>query len=86
MSQRIAKKWNFKTEKYTECEIPPGASQYEIDVGKIIQCAACGKKMIYCDGFTSRQIHTHGGFGYIVCDECYQKEWKEWEEAREHER
>lgn len=81
MSQRKAQKWSFKTKEYTECKIPPRASLYEIDMDKMIQCAACGKEISYGAGFTSRQIHTHGGLGYIVCDECYQKEWKEWEEV-----
>lgn len=29
------------------------------------------------DGYTSKQIHTELGFGYAVCEQCYEKEWRE---------
>lgn len=47
---------------------------------KIVACAQCGRKMLFGDGYTSRQIHTRQGFGYAVCEQCYDKEWKEKEE------
>lgn len=70
-------KWDFKTKKYTDYTLPPQASCYEADMGRVIQCASCGKFLEYDDGYTSRQIHTRTGFGYIVCEGCYKKEWQE---------
>lgn len=72
-----AQKWNFKTKEYEPYELPEGASCYENEMETPIKCAQCGHVMQYGDGYTSRQIHTKGGFGYCVCEKCYEKEWKE---------
>ena len=70
-------KWDFNTKKYADYTPPPQASCYEADMGRVIQCASCGKFLEFGQGYTSRQIHTHLGFGYIVCPDCYLKEWQE---------
>lgn len=78
-------KWNFKTKKYEPCELPDGATSsawYEMD--KVITCAECEKKMLYGDGYTSRKIHTTNGMGYIVCEQCYDKEYKEEKRYRKY--
>ena len=38
---------------------------------------AIDELMEYGDGYTSRTIHTINGFGYVVCEDCYDKERKE---------
>lgn len=73
----LAFKWDFKTKKYSDYTLPPQASCYEADMGRIIQCASCGKFLEYCNGYTSRQICYYPGLGYIVCADCYKKEWQE---------
>lgn len=76
-----ALKWHPKEHKYHEYELPAGSSAFEKDMEKMIACAQCGKQMPYGLGYTSRQIHTPGGFGYLVCEQCYSKEWKEERDA-----
>lgn len=77
-----ARKWNFKTKEYESYEIPDGATASAYCyMDKVITCAECGKKMLYGDGYTSRKIHTVSGMGYMVCERCYDKEWKEYNGA-----
>lgn len=72
-----AQKWDFKTKKYYDYDLPEGACLYSNNMDKIVACAQCGRKMLFGDGYTSRQIHTEYGSGYAVCERCYEKEWKE---------
>lgn len=53
------------------------------DMNEMINCACCGKKLIFGDSFTSMIIcDMSGAFGYPVCEECYEKEWKERRDAQ----
>lgn len=72
-------KWNPRTRKYEPYTIPPEwhTPIYCEDMDEVINCARCGTKMPYGDGFTSRHIHTDHGMGYCVCEDCYKKEWSE---------
>lgn len=79
-----AQKWNCKIKKYYDYDPPEGACLYSDDMDKIVACAQCGIKMLFGDGYTSRQIHSRYGFGYAVCEKCYEKEWKEWREEQEN--
>lgn len=72
-----AKKWNPKTREYQDYELPKNACMYSNDMNEEIACARCGRKMVFGDGYTSRQIHTELGFGYAVCEKCYEREWEE---------
>ena len=72
-----AKKWNPKTREYYDYELPEHACLFSDDMIKVIACAECGRKMIYDDSYISRQIRTKHGFRYIVCENCYKKEWRE---------
>ena len=77
----LAKKWNFSKVEYEDYELPEGASTFSKDMDEIVSCARCGKRLSFGDTYTSRQIQTQGGFGYGVCEKCYEKEWKEeWKE------
>lgn len=73
------KKWNFKTLEYEEYTVPANwkVKTFSTDMEEKVNCAACGKLMEYDDGYTSRTIHTINGFGYAVCEDCYDKERKE---------
>ena len=72
------KKWNYKTKQYEEYTVP---DSWRVKLGsnnlfEEINCAACGKSMIYGHGFFSRIIFDEHWFGYIVCYECHKKELK----------
>lgn len=73
--KKMARKWNWKTHKYDEYELPKKAMMYTDNMDEVCQCASCGKDMVFGDGYTSMEIHTDLGLGYIVCEECYEKEW-----------
>ena len=51
-------------------------SIYESDLDTIVNCIECGKKIKFGDSFTSMEYHTEIGFGYAVCEHCYNKEWE----------
>lgn len=77
------KKWNFKKREYEPYEVPGDwvTPLIEFDMDKIVNCASCGERMVFGDGYTSKKIHTDSGFGYCVCLKCYEKEWAEENEA-----
>lgn len=70
-------KWNFKLEKYELFEIPNNRKVclYSDDIEQVIQCVNCGKELKVGESYTSLQYHSDMGFGYCVCDSCYQDEW-----------
>ena len=53
------------------------ANLYITGLDKVIACTQCGRKILFGDSYTSRHIHTVYGFGYAVCEKCYDKERKE---------
>lgn len=74
----ILQKWNFKTHEYEPFESPAKVlSLYSEDMLAEVDCANCGKRMTYGEGYTSRTIHNHVGLGYPVCEDCYEIERKE---------
>lgn len=77
-------KWNFKTKKYEPYELPDGVISSWCPMDKVITCAECKKKMLYGDGYTSRRIHTVNGIGYVVCEQCYDKEYVEEKRYRKY--
>ena len=77
-------KWDFKTKKYEPYELPDSAVSSWCPMDKVITCAECGKGILYRDGYTSRKIHTINGIGYIVCKQCYDKEYEEEKRYREY--
>lgn len=70
------KKWNYDTRKYEPFEVPDGVklSTYEKDLNAKINCCQCFKEITYGEGYTSLEVHTSVGFGYIVCGNCYDDE------------
>lgn len=75
-----AQKWDFKARKYYDYDLPEGVCLYSADMDKVIACAQCGKRILFGDSYPSRRIyaiHSTHGFGYAVCEQCYDKEWKE---------
>lgn len=74
---REIQKWNYKKHEYEKYNIPTNwnVKTYSKDFNEKINCASCGRKIEYGDSLTSLEIHTNIGFGYCVCEKCYEKEW-----------
>ena len=47
---------------------------YSDDMDEIVNCPHCGKEVTFGSCYTSKEIHTPHGFGYAVCDKCYNME------------
>lgn len=75
-------KYNYKTKEYDSYLPPDNAVTYMTDMEAIIDCAECGEKVVAGDTYTSFVIHREPGWGYMVCKDCYDHEWKE---RRKHE-
>ena len=72
------KKWNPEKQAYEPYIAPPGyVTFYETDMGRLINCASCGKEITFGSGYTSLQIHNTCGFGYSVCETCHEAELQE---------
>jgi len=74
------RKWNVRTGGYEPYDIPGewNVRYFSEDMSETVNCARCGRKMKYGDGFKSRLIHTEMGYGYCVCDDCFfGAEWEE---------
>lgn len=78
-------RWNYATHVYDPYDGPINGDivLYTDDMDLPINCTNCGKKMIYGDSYTSRELHTDLGIGYPVCEECYELETKRKQEAGE---
>ncbi len=74
----ILNKWNYKKHEYEPFEVPDDRDVRLCvdDLKEVINCANCGKNVVAGDTYTSLKIHNSVGFGYCVCEECYEKEWK----------
>ena len=74
---RVLNKWDYANGEYVPHRVPAEwkVSLCEADMDNIVNCASCGKELPYGETYTSMEIRTAGmGFGYAVCDECYNKE------------
>ena len=78
-------KWNDKKKAYEEYKVPNKwkCSVYEADIENIINCAGCGKEIKFGESYSSRKIHNKMGFAYGVCEECFDKEYKNFKGAEE---
>lgn len=80
-------KWNFKTREYEPYTIPQGwycpllisfhPLHQEESLKVKVNCADCGKEVIYGNTYTSRTIHNTLGIGYPICNVCYKEELKD---------
>lgn len=77
-------KFNFKTSEYETYGLPDGAVSSWCPMDKMITCAECGKKILCRDGYTSRKIDDPTGMGYMVCKQCYDKEYEEEKRYRKY--
>lgn len=72
----IAQKWDPDTHIYSPYVIASDLDcpLYSDDMAAEINCAACGKRIVYGDSYTSMQIHNFMGMGYPVCESCFRAE------------
>lgn len=81
----LVKKFNEMTKEYEYYNIPDDwyCPLYLNDMDAEINCARCGKKILFGDGYTSRQIHNSHGLGYSICMDCNVVEWNELYNAKD---
>lgn len=80
------KKWNYKISDYEDYNVPDewNIKSYSGDMEEIINCVQCGKEVKVGETYTSLEVHTEIGFGFLVCSECYEKEHKRRNEASKY--
>lgn len=69
----ILNRWAYKKQEYYHYGVPDewNVKSYSDDMDEIVNCPHCGKEVTYGSCYTSREIHTPHGFGYAVCENCY---------------
>ena len=72
------RKWNYDTHEYEPYNIPDEwcCKWYGTDMIKVINCCKCGKEITFGSAYSSLEVHTVMGFGYMVCEECHEVEMK----------
>lgn len=72
----IIQRWNYHTHDYEPYKPDPSWKivLFTKDMEENINCTYCGLEMTYGQCFTSKELHTHVGLGYPVCEECYEEE------------
>lgn len=71
-------KWNRRTHKYDFYFLPAeyNLKTYCEDLSELVNCAQCYKELPMGECYTSLEVHDILGFGYGVCNECYEREWE----------
>lgn len=82
-------RWNYDKQTYEPYDVPDNwnVKSYSFDMNEIVNCPHCGKEVTYGSCYTSREIHTPHGFGYAVCEKCYDVERtreNEWRSKQKH--
>jgi hypothetical protein len=68
--------WNFLSREYEPVTFPDDRVPvlYVEDLNTVIDCAGCARRVTAGDCFTSLVLHNSTGFGYMVCEQCYERE------------
>jgi len=69
----IIYKWNFEKHEYEEIINTWGISLIH-ELGEMTICANCKEPLLFDNGYTSNQWHSKVGFGYSVCEKCFEAE------------
>lgn len=66
-------RWNYDKQTYEPYDVPDNwnVKSYSFDMDEIVNCPHCGKEVTFGSCYTSKEIHTPHGFGYAVCENCY---------------
>lgn len=72
------RKWDYPSHSYKMILIPTkyNVKTFSEDLEEIINCAQCYKELPIGECYTSLEIHSRVGFGYCVCESCYEEEWE----------
>ncbi len=67
------RRWNEATREYEPYEVPDHWKllAYSNDMDEPCNCALCGRELAFGECYTSFQVHTPAGFGYMVCEACH---------------
>ena len=69
------RKWNYDKHVYEEHEVTDGWDcKWIINSKEVCNCCKCGKEVTLATSFSSLEVHNKVGFGYLVCEKCYQEE------------
>ena len=81
---KTIQRWDYEKHIYEDVENEYGVRIYyaEDELDEIIRCVNCGDEMVADDGYTSHQWHNHFGFGYLVCEKCYEIELEKREKSK----
>lgn len=76
----VIQKCDYHSHSYFSIAItsrePLNIKTYSEDMNEIVNCAQCLKEIKIGDSYTSKEINTDLGFGFAVCEDCYEKEWE----------
>lgn len=74
----LLRKWNYDVRSYEHYEVSDewDCRYYGNDMSEMINCVQCGNKVRFGDCYSSQEVHTDMGFGYMVCEECHEVEMK----------
>ena len=72
------RKWNYDIHEYEPYYVSDewDCRWYGTDMTKVINCCQCGKEITFGSAYSSLEVHTVMGFGYMVCNECHEVEMK----------
>ncbi len=71
----ILNKWDYEKHQYEPYDSPAKHIAFRTDdMDADTDCANCGTTVKVGDCYTSQQIHTESGFGFLVCQDCYDQE------------
>lgn len=75
---KFLQRWDYDLHKYIPFVVPNECvfKIYSNNMDDIINCCQCFKEMKFAEGYTSMEVHTGAGFGYAVCEKCYDEEWE----------
>lgn len=72
------RKWNYELQAYEPYEVSDewDCRYFGNDMAEVINCCQCGKEVKFGKCYSSQEVHTSVGFGYMVCPECHEVEMK----------
>lgn len=74
----LLRKWNYDIHEYEPYSVSDewDCRYSGFDMSEIINCCQCGKEVTFGECYSSQEVHSLMGFGYMVCEECHKIETK----------
>ena len=69
-------KWNSETQTYEKVDFPDKfhISTWEPSLKNKVVCPSCKSTIEFGEAFTSKRYQDDLGYGYCVCEKCYNNE------------